>query len=53
LYELVLFIQCHVANIMAEFTLSTRVARLAASVTGQCGLALYLGAINVPGVDEW
>jgi hypothetical protein len=51
LYELVLFIQCHVANIMTEVAVLAGVASLATSVAGHCGRVLCLGAVNVPGVD--
>jgi hypothetical protein len=51
LYELVLFIQRHVANIMMVFAVPAGVASLAASVAGQCGQVLCIGAINIPGVD--
>jgi hypothetical protein len=49
LYELVLFIQNHVANVMIEFTVLAGVASLATLVAGQCGQVLCLGAINIPG----
>jgi hypothetical protein len=51
LYELVLFIQRHVVNVMTEVTVPAGVASLAASVAGQCGRVLCLGAVHVPGVD--
>jgi hypothetical protein len=51
LYELVLFIQCHVADVMTEFTVPAGVASLAALVAGQCSRVLCLGAVNVPRVD--
>jgi hypothetical protein len=51
LYELVLFIQRHVANVMTEVAVMAGVASLAASVVGHCDWVLCLGAINVPGVD--
>jgi hypothetical protein len=51
LYELVLFIQHHVADIMMEVTVFAGVASLAASVAGQCGMFLCLSAIHIPGVD--
>jgi hypothetical protein len=51
LYELVLFIQCHVANIMMEFAVLAGVASLVTLITGQCGWVLCLGNVNVPGVD--
>jgi hypothetical protein len=51
LYELVLFIQCHVANIMMEFAVPASVASLPASVAGKCGRALCLGAVHIPEVD--
>jgi hypothetical protein len=51
LYELILFIQHHVANFMMEVTVLAGVASLAALVAGQCGRFLCPGAINVPGVD--
>jgi hypothetical protein len=47
LYELILFIQRHVSNIMAEVTVPAGVASLAASVAGQCSGSLCPGA----GVD--
>jgi hypothetical protein len=37
LYELVLFIQCHVANVMTEVTVLAGVASLATLVAGQWG----------------
>jgi hypothetical protein len=37
LYELILFIQRHVVNVMTEVTVLAGVASLAASVAGQCG----------------
>jgi hypothetical protein len=37
LYELVLFIQCHVANVVMEVAVLTGVASLAALVAGQWG----------------
>jgi hypothetical protein len=51
LYELVLFIQRHVANVMMEVTVLAGVASLAASVAGQCGGFLWPGAVSVPRVD--
>jgi hypothetical protein len=51
LYELVLFIQRHVLNVMTEVTVPAVVASLAASVAGQCGGSLCPGAISVSGVD--
>jgi hypothetical protein len=51
LYELVLFIQRHVANIMTEVTVLAGVASLTALVASQCGWFLCIGAIHVPGVD--
>jgi hypothetical protein len=51
LYELVLFIQCHMVNVMMEVMVSAGVASLAASVAGQCGRFLCFGVVNVPGVD--
>jgi hypothetical protein len=51
LYELVLFIQHHVANIMTEVTVPAGVASLAASEAGQCGRFLCIGAIHISGVD--
>jgi hypothetical protein len=43
LYELVLFIQRHVVNVMMEVAVPAGVASLAASVAGWC--------VNIPGVD--
>jgi hypothetical protein len=51
LYELVLFIQRHVANIMTEVTVLAGVASLATSVAGQCGRFLCICAIHISGVD--
>jgi hypothetical protein len=51
LYELILFIQRHVANIMTEVAVPAGVANLAASVAGHCNWVLCLGAVNVLGVD--
>jgi hypothetical protein len=51
LYELVLFIQRHVANIMMEVAVPAGVASLATSVAGQCGRLLCIGAIHVPRVN--
>jgi hypothetical protein len=51
LYELVLFIQRHVANVMTEVTVPAGVASLATSVAGQCGRFLCIGAVHIPGVD--
>jgi hypothetical protein len=51
LYELILFIQHHMVNIVMEFAVPAGVASLAALVAGQCGQVLCLGAIDIPGVD--
>jgi hypothetical protein len=51
LYELVLFIQRHVVNVMMEVTVPAGVASLAALVAGQCGGSLCPGAVSVSGVD--
>jgi hypothetical protein len=51
LYELVLFIQHHVANVMMEVAVLAGVASLATSVAGWCGRSLCPGAVNIPGVD--
>jgi hypothetical protein len=51
LYEHILFIQCHVSNVMMEVTVLAGVASLAASVAGQCCGSLCPGAISVSGVD--
>jgi hypothetical protein len=51
LYELVLFIQHHVVNIMMEVTVLAGVASLATLVAGQCGQFLCPGAVSISGVD--
>jgi hypothetical protein len=38
-------------NVMMEFAVLAGVASLAASVAGQCGRVLCLGAVNIPGVN--
>jgi hypothetical protein len=51
LYELILFIQCHVVNVMTEVAVPAGVANLAASVAGQYSGSLCPGAISISGID--
>jgi hypothetical protein len=53
LYELVLFVQHHVASIMTEVTVPAGVASLAASVAGQCGGFLCPGAVRARALAQW